>query len=49
MVQADNQVADELSKLGSTRAKILAGVFVQDLLKPSIEEEKVAAEQPLAD
>jgi len=28
VVQADNQVADELSKLGSTRAKVLARVFI---------------------
>ena len=34
--RADNQAADELSKLGSTRAKVLAGVFVQDLVTPSI-------------
>ena len=28
MVQANNQVADELSKIGSTWADFLAGVFV---------------------
>ena len=45
VVRVDNHAADELSKLGSTRAKILAGIFVQDLLKPSIEqEEKTTAE-----
>ena len=50
VVRADNQAADELSKLGSTRAKIPADIFVQVLLKPSIEqEEKITAEQPLAD
>jgi hypothetical protein len=49
VVRADNQAADELSKLGSTRAEISAGVFVQDLLKPSIEEEKVGAKQPPTD
>jgi hypothetical protein len=39
-----------LSKLRSTRAKIPHGVFVQDLVKPSIEEEeKLVAEKPLAD
>jgi hypothetical protein len=50
VVQADNQAVDKLSKLGSTPAEIPAGIFVQDLLKPSIEEEeKVATDQPLAD
>jgi hypothetical protein len=39
-----------LSKLGSTRAEIPHGVFVQDLVKPSIEEEeKPMAEKSLAD
>jgi hypothetical protein len=32
----NNVVADVLSKLGSRRALVLAGVFVQDLRKPSI-------------
>jgi hypothetical protein len=46
---ADNQ-ADELSKLGSTRAEIPHGVFIQDLVKPYIKEkEKPMAEKPLAD
>jgi len=51
VVWADNQVADELSKLGSTRAKVLTGVFIQDLVTPSIKqgqegiEEKSSAEQ----
>jgi hypothetical protein len=36
MVRADNQAADELSKLGSTRAKVPAGVFIQDLVTPSV-------------
>jgi hypothetical protein len=51
VVWADNQAADELSKLGSTRAKVLARVFVQDLMTPSIKqghegvEEKPPAEQ----
>ena len=31
-----NQAADHMSKLGSSRAKVLAGVFVQDLVTPSI-------------
>ena len=34
--RADNQAADELSKLGSTRAEVLARVFIQDLVTPSI-------------
>ena len=38
MVRADNQSTDELSKLGSTRAKVLTGVFIQDLVTPSIKQ-----------
>jgi hypothetical protein len=34
--QNNNVVADIPSKLGSRRALVLAGVFVQDLCKPSI-------------
>jgi hypothetical protein len=34
--QSNNVAADVLSKLGSRRALVLAGVFVQDLRKPSI-------------
>jgi hypothetical protein len=50
VLRADNQAADELSKLGSTRAEIPYGVFVEDLLKPSIEEEdKPKVEKPPAD
>jgi ribonuclease HI len=45
VVQADNEAADKLSKLGSTRADIPHGVFIQDLVKPSIEEE----EKPVAE
>ena len=51
VVWANNQAADELSKLGSTRAKVPARVFVQDLVAPSIKqgqegiEEKSSAEQ----
>jgi hypothetical protein len=33
-----NQVANCLSKLGSARAKVPTGVFVQDLRTPSIME-----------
>jgi hypothetical protein len=48
--RADNQAADALSKLGSTRAEIPHGVFVEDLLKPSIEEEdKLEVDKPPVD
>jgi ribonuclease HI len=40
VVRDKNQAADELSKLGSSRAKVPHGVFVQDLVKPSIKEEE---------
>ena len=36
VVWADNQVVVELSKIGSTWAKVLSRVFVQDLVAPSI-------------
>jgi hypothetical protein len=39
VVQDKNQAADELSKLGSSRAQVPHGVFVQDLVKPSVKEE----------
>ena len=39
MVRDQNQLVDHLSKLGSSRAVIPPGVFVQDLLAPSIKEE----------
>jgi hypothetical protein len=39
VVQDKNQVADELSKLGSSRAQVPHGMFVQDLVKPFIKEE----------
>jgi hypothetical protein len=47
-----NQLADELSKLGSSRAQVPHGVFVQDLVKLSIKEEidqvvKKPPDQPL--
>ena len=38
MVRDQNQLADHLSKLGSSRTAIPLGVFVQDLLAPSIKE-----------
>jgi hypothetical protein len=44
VVRADNEAADKLSKLGSTRAVIPHGVFVHDLVKPSIEQ----LEQPVS-
>jgi hypothetical protein len=40
VVRDKNQAANELSKLGSSRAKVPHGVFVQDLVKPSIKEEE---------
>jgi hypothetical protein len=39
VVRDKNQVADALSKLGSSRAQVPHDVFVQDLLKPSIKQE----------
>ena len=36
MVRDKNQAADALSKIGSSRAQILQGVFIQDIDKPSI-------------
>ena len=48
MVRDQNQLADHLSKLGSSRAVIPLGVFVQDLLAPSIKEEKEVQEIPPA-
>jgi hypothetical protein len=48
VVQDKNQAADELSKLGSSRAQVPHGVFVQDLVKPSIKEEAdLVVDQPL--
>ena len=46
MVRDQNQLADHLSKLGSSRVVILSGVFVQDLLAPSIKEDKEIQEVP---
>jgi hypothetical protein len=53
VVRDKNQAADALSKLGSSRAQVPHGVFVQDLLKPSIKQEgdplvKKAPDEPLA-
>jgi hypothetical protein len=50
VVWADNEAADKMSKLGSTRVAIPHGVFVHDLVKASIEEEeKPMAKQPSTD
>jgi hypothetical protein len=50
VVRTDNQAVDELSKLGSTRAKVLARVFVQDLVTPSIKQgQEVVEEAPHAE
>ena len=49
VVRDQNQLADHLSKLGSSRAMIPLGVFVQDLLVPSIKEEKEVQEIPPAE
>jgi hypothetical protein len=50
VVRADNEAADKLSKLGSTRAAIPHGVFVHDLVKLSIKkEEKHVAKQSSID
>ena len=40
VVRGQNQLANHLSKLGSSRAAIPPGLFVQDLLAPSIKEDK---------
>ena len=45
MVRDKNQAADALSKLGSSRAQVPHGVFIQDLVKPSIEEGLVGASE----
>jgi hypothetical protein len=39
VVQHKNHTADTLSKLGSSRAQVPHGVFIQDLFKPSIKQE----------
>jgi ribonuclease HI len=40
VVHDQNQLADHLSKLGSSHTMIPPGVFVQDLMAPSIKEDK---------
>jgi ribonuclease HI len=47
VVRDKNQAADELSNLGSSRAKVPHGVFIQDLVKPSIKEEARVVDQQL--
>ena len=49
VVRDQNQLVDHLSKLGSSRAVILSRVFVQDLLVPSIKEDKEVQEVPPAE
>ena len=49
VVRDQNQPADQLSKIGSSRAAVPSGVFVQDLLVPSIKEEKEVEEVPPAE
>ena len=46
VVHDQNQLIDHLSKLGSSRAAIPPKVFIQDLLAPSIKEEKEIQEVP---
>ena len=46
VVRDQNQLADHLSKLGSSRAVIPPGVFVQDLPTLSIKEYKEVQEVP---
>lgn len=38
VVRAENQVANELSKLGSSQAKVPTGEFIYDLVMPSIKQ-----------
>jgi hypothetical protein len=38
-VRDKNQAANALSKLGSSRAQVPHGVFIQDLFTPSIKQE----------
>ena len=49
VVRDQNQLTDHLSKIGSSRATIAPGVFVQDLFTTSIKEEKEVQEIPLAE
>ncbi|XP_066320150.1 uncharacterized protein [Miscanthus floridulus] len=49
MVRDQNQPADHLSKIGLSHVPVPPGVFVQDLLVPSIKEEKEVEEVPPAE
>ena len=49
VVQDQNQIADQHSKIGSSHAAVPPGVFIQDLLVPSIKEEKEVVEVPPAE
>ena len=49
VVRDQNQPADQLSKIGSSHVTVPLGVFVQDLLAPSIKEEKEVEEVPPAE
>ena len=44
VVRDQNQLADHLSKIGSSRTVIPPGVFIQDLFTPSIKKEKEVQE-----
>ncbi|XP_066311504.1 uncharacterized protein [Miscanthus floridulus] len=48
VVRDQNQLVDHLSKLGSSRAAMPPGVFIQNLLAPSTKEDKEVEEVPLA-
>ena len=45
VVRANNQAADELSKLGLTWDEVPAGVFIQDLVMPSIKQGQEGIEE----
>jgi ribonuclease HI len=49
VVHDANQVANRLSKIESTRAQVPVGVFVQDLMTPSIKWGQEVVETPLAE
>ena len=49
VVRDQNQLADHVSKIGSSRAVVSPRVFVQDLFVPSIKEEKEVQEIPPAE
>jgi hypothetical protein len=49
VVHDENQATDRLSKIGSTRAQVLAGVFIQDLMTPSIKLGQQVMEMPSAE